>query len=359
MASSGHNITYLFGAGASFNALPVVDEFPEAISNIIEIANSSISILNNDEQNSIKEFVAELEALLLISNDFNTIDTYARKLVLSGKNEKLTKLKITLSIFFELWQSWKQRLLWSAAKTVENTSITGRKDYVDKRYTTLFSNLLEQDKGGLKIPENINFLTWNYDTQIARAINLFAEREDLSEIYSDFNFYPQLNRNRNQQYAKVVHLNGVAGLYNLTKDGSVNSIIDRVKGKPDFVNAILELLFVYDSYKKRQISFENTYSFAWENSETVYLGREIARQILQKTNVLVIIGYSFPTFNLNVDRELMEAFKLKSNENELKRIIYQDISANKEIIRDSFDISESQIITREDINQFILPRQFM
>ncbi len=81
------NITYLFGAGASYNAVPVVNEMSDAFSEVIEYVTRNLievkKVKKPDEVRCVQEFIDNLNHLRDISKEFNTIDTYTRKLVFS------------------------------------------------------------------------------------------------------------------------------------------------------------------------------------------------------------------------------------------------------------------------------------
>jgi hypothetical protein len=353
----GHNITYLFGAGASYNAVPIVEEFPTAIGEFIQITKSRLANIKSKQKADVIEgvntFIKNMEELIVISNDYKTIDTYARKLALTESECTLHDLKVTLSIFFELWQNWSKRQEYFPSEA--NDYIVNSKDYIDKRYTTLFSNLLINENKKIKLPDNVNFLTWNYDTQIAKALNLFLDFNGLADVYAHFDFYPQINKSVSGDSKKIICLNGIAGLYEIVKSKSVNSLMDRIDQDHEFEEAIAELIFIYNRSEREEINFHNTFSFAWEQTTIAQTARTKAKEIMQKTNVLVVIGYSFPGFNLSVDRELLDAFKEKGN----YVIYYQDKNPSKDIIRDSFNIPENHIILNNDVSQFLIPRQYL
>jgi hypothetical protein len=65
---------------------------------------------------------------------FGTIDTYAKKLHLNSSHEELTKLKISVSIFFTIWQLTEDKTLKSREESIF--------DAIDKRYITLMAAIL-------------------------------------------------------------------------------------------------------------------------------------------------------------------------------------------------------------------------
>lgn len=356
-----NNITYLFGAGASYHAVPIVSEMGQAMAELKEIIQRfSKDITTKHKAEDVKgvnELVLHLEYLSNIENTYKTIDTYARKLVLSKDTNELRKLKATISIFFELWQSYSLRRRLNIPNEHESY-LTFDKDFIDNRYTALFSNLLEDRNGRIQFNEKVNFLTWNYDVQIPKALNLFLSKNRLSEIFSEIGIYPGIEKTHAIGSPKIIYLNGVAGMYELPERKSVNSLMDRIEMNNELLNFITNLTFVYQKQERGELNFDNSFSFAWEKTHIANQARDQAKEIMRKTNVLVVIGYSFPTFNLTVDRELMKAFTDNDNDNN-KVIYYQDRNPNKEIIRDSFGFQEKRIFINENTDQFLIPRQYL
>jgi len=105
-----NRITYLLGAGASYQACPVWKEQGEKM---IAIANK---FLPNDKKNfeNIRPIdLSEQQTILLdigyFGNkalEYGTIDTYAKKLYLSDDREReLQRIKLAVSVFFTLWEA--------------------------------------------------------------------------------------------------------------------------------------------------------------------------------------------------------------------------------------------------------------
>jgi hypothetical protein len=75
---------------------------------------------------------------------------------------------------------------------------------------------------------------------------------------------------------------------------------------------------------------ESLLSFAWGNTDNtekeLFTSNRLkkAQNIAQETDILVIIGYSFPYFNREVDKEI---FKSILQRNSLQKIYCQDPSA--------------------------------
>ena len=81
-------------------------------------------------------------------------------------------------------------------------------------------------------------------------------------------------------------------------------------------------------------------------------GQLLHISIFEQTEVLIIIGYSFPTFNDEVDKKLMNALKQSKK---LRMIYYQDPKASEELLYTRFGIVKEKIKIVKDVTQFILP----
>jgi len=69
---------------------------------------------------------------------------------------------------------------------------------------------------------------------------------------------------------------------------------------------------------------------------------------------LIVICYSFPFFNRNVDSQIIKTMK------ELKKVYFQ--APDSDLIKERFqairdDIPENKLVPRIDIEQFLLPNE--
>ena len=140
---------------------------------------------------------------------FNTIDTYARKLELIGDITNLDLLKMSLSVFFDLWENFHSTRYKSIINLNNNKSTF---ESIDRRYISLFSILLNKNETGIKFDENIKFISWNYDLQLESTFKMFTGQGEVND-------FEELNQNHfrfkgdNQNLVKnnVFHLNGHRG----------------------------------------------------------------------------------------------------------------------------------------------------
>ena len=118
-------ITYYLGAGASYNSCPILEKQAEMMIKVAEFeikkytakrtsTGGTTSITYDftlEEKNKLKED-NQLQILWHIgyygnkAKEYNTIDTYARKLFLNDETTELNLLKMSVSVFFDIWENF-------------------------------------------------------------------------------------------------------------------------------------------------------------------------------------------------------------------------------------------------------------
>lgn len=269
-------ITYLLGAGASANALPLIKHNPDA--NTLGLPQE------------LKAFVQKHTSTFLTSNkdwdyrnidvlkdiidqciEFGTPDLYAKFLLETGDNDSYQFLKTLLSVYFKYKQEIEQCF--------------------DFRALTFLTTICQNKK----IPPNIKILTWNYDSQIEMAASrLRPVTSQKHEKIDGFTCWPNTRDGYvTQENPFILHLNGIAGA-----TYSQKNFYDLIERNYDFTSCENKELLL---------------SFAWEdetNSEKKIFNEQrltVAKEIAYESKILVIIGYSFPFFNRNIDKEIMNA----------------------------------------------------
>ncbi len=185
-------ITYLLGAGASYNACPILENQAEMM---IEVASKEISRLNimrasdgvwmnydfKDKKYLNISNKNEYQILWYIgyfgekAKEFGTIDTYAKKLNLNQEWNEYKLLKMSVSIFFDLWENFYYQQFYISEGNYFNK--------IDNRYKSLFSVLLNENNGNIELNSDFKFLTWNYDLQLEETLNLFLrDKNDLHNV---------------------------------------------------------------------------------------------------------------------------------------------------------------------------------
>lgn len=338
-----NKVTYLFGAGASFNALPIVNQIPQRLKELIsllkdpklhldDVVFSDLTLRNNKTQREFQtEMIDDLEWMMKESLKHASIDTFAKKLYIKKSDKELDKLKIVLSIFFILEQAQKG---------------------IDLRYDSFFAAILNDL---YRLPENVRILSWNYDSQFEKTFSHYTDRNELSENQYRLNIkskgHYSLHDDFNMSQFGIYKLNGSTSLYHDREYRYTHLYNDlKVQVSKDL------LLWIVRNYA--QVLYgANVYSllsFAWEKEWTSKSILGMAAETTKETNTLVVIGYSFPFFNREIDKMII------GNMANLKKVYFQAPDAENlkerfQALRD--DIPVKDLIVRFDTEQFLLPNE--
>lgn len=343
------NITYLLGAGASYNSLPIWREQGESM---IEVGNKLLGILKHSNDllmNNKTKKLHDNKVLVDLSNrlikygksaiEFGSIDIYAKRLHLIGDTEQLNDLKYCLSVYFDLWENYFYSLI-----DLRN----GKKlEKIDKRYLNLLSIILEKNGQKPKLNQQISFITWNYDLQLEMAYKSFLPSKDVTLKY--LNSCLKFINNNEKDNLDIVHLNGFRGIF---KDK--NDVYETVENSNsnNLEQYLLGLLDNYNQFRNSKPNYNDCIKYAWE-SDSKSLNK--AKEIMGETDILVIVGYSFPSFNRKIDTELIREFE----SNSYTKIIYQDPLSNQDIINSIFENPQDVQIEKNNTNQFYIPHEFL
>ncbi|MNJ95018.1 hypothetical protein D3C87_127220 [compost metagenome] len=336
------NITYLLGAGASYNALPVVNQISERLKEFrkISIRTPNIGIPDFFSKHGFEKVddvtsPSKMEVLsdlgksiswLILENDKHfSIDTFAKKLYLQKDFNNLHKLKITLSCFFVYLQ---------------NTGF-------DNRYDSFFASILDD----LKIlPPNLKFLSWNYDYQFEIAFSNFIKNKKLSHNQQALNVCSKGIKSPDRDSANSFGIYKLNGTTSLIDNGNNINILDNIN--EDEIELLNEIVTYYYYSIKRKIP--TTLSFAWEEENENYINS--VSRCIKNTDILIVIGYSFPFFNRKIDTMLLKSMS------KLKKIYIQDPSNSdsieeriKSLISNLMPIDYNKI---KMTDQFYIPFEF-
>lgn len=354
------NLTYLLGAGASYNSQPILSELADKMIALsdkhlpkkeeykFETYEDNPFIPAQPEYDHDNYILWDVGYFGRKAKEFGTIDTYAKKLSLNNQSHELSRLKLALSSFFLLFQNIADK----SFKTRFNSKgeILGDFEFIDKRYITLFSTILDNSSSyEPKLKSNIKFVTWNYDLQLQLTYQKFASQSKFSYIDSSFRYIPKYN-----QSLDVCHLNGFHGYFGYGGNG-LDTPYQYIKGdtvadilKPFSKGAITNGGTLY-------VDVDTYINYAWEtNNHFAEIIREQAISIFGNTDILVVIGYSFPTFNKEIDKLLFE--KLKGRE---VKVYYQDPNATTFHIKHLSGLGDDNIeCINKGLNYFFLPYEF-
>lgn len=331
------NITYFLGAGASDPMLPTVKSLPGAINDMVSV----LAVFPYADYQLRNQLIESLKKISEEARRYNTIDTYAKKLFLNEEKEKLRELKVTLQLCFLYWQFYN-------GKGGPRATLSSPK--IQSRYISLISTFLEKQGEEIILPTNVRFITWNYDMQLELTLNYFINSPSSIAIgQNTFRSYP--NSNDSTKDLQIVHLNGIAGLY--YGNNQPGNIFGQF-AKPYTDETVIQLMLAFykDCFLNKIYTIDHLFTFSWEKTTVAQRAIYEANKILEATNSLVIIGYSFPSFNRVVDRMLFE------NSEKWDKVYYQDPIYGKDILAKTFYIHPNKIQEIKNTDQFFLPFEY-
>ena len=353
------NVTYLLGAGASagkrgkdlpggnpndnriVEGLPCVKDIPNRLKNLAILIRSARipqdpihedvegrHLYSYDDWNEVRtQLLKDIHELQTKSAEYSTIDTYAKKLYLTSDLEALSHLERMLAFYFIVEQILTKP---------------------DSRYDTFFANVLQR---GRLMPKNIKIISLNYDSQFEIAYNEY--NNDLHKLnvgtkkYSDF-----------QEYS-IVKINGTATFENMQQEIPVfrKKVRQHIKGQEWNLQLLYDIIPIYLQYvvnynKDSRYCTDLSFAFDEQNYPSDAIFRWADEQI-EKTDALVVIGYTFPFFNREIDRRLLARLRPSA------KIYIQDL--NTEYVKQSLQavLTDAQrdipIFEMKHTDQFYLP----
>lgn len=273
--------------------MPLVTDIPRRILYICDLIRTTDCSPDFSNIINSKNIVEETKKLLIKdllwlydgAIKHATIDTFAKKLFLTGKNEEYEKAKKLLAIYFIIEQAINKP---------------------DSRYDTFLANILTPN---LEIPNRIKILTWNYDSQFEIAFN---EYKKTIITPKDIGCY-SLHDNEITKSPAIFKINGTASFNNWN---SLANFCSNHKLNKTILDKIIY------AYKEN----ESLLSFAWETSKKKsddILTIKTAIEQIKEAQILVVVGYTFPFFNRIVDKSLLSSMDY------LNKIYIQDPRANE------------------------------
>ena len=311
------NIAYFIGAGASCECLPLMESmrfrlglFGEHVKTMVNLSN--IGYVDTKKNSDILRFSKDIESLMSTLNEHITIDDYAKKLSDSGDSidkSELFNLKILLSVYLLFEQLKKPESFQIRAHIQDMNDRKAINDSIriniDKRYSPFYGIYFGSPAKAL--PDNVKIVSWNYDMQFELALASRFKHTVVKSMES-LQSYPFIGEKIDLNKSCLIKLNGTCGLFSEENNETLISPIDPLIH--NYRNAIEGLIDVYIRNKNRVFTPPIFY-FAWENEPIVKKTRDLAMKILSTSDILVIIGYSFPTLNRKIDIQLFKNSNIK------------------------------------------------
>ncbi|WP_462248928.1 hypothetical protein [Ekhidna sp.] len=348
------NFTYLIGAGASAERVPIVSEFSKGLEGFrhqIKDFEANEEQISPDVNLSLKQaqsiLLQDINWLIDNCNNHASVDTFAKKLYSRGDILQYLKLKSLLNEFF---------------------TVTQKLNGLDRRYDLFFADIIQgdwNDEPNERLPNNINILSWNYDNQIEYSIADFFSIKNPQE--TEQILQSNLEDSFDIDRFSMVKINGSAGGYYSKDESKLIDIENNLRQRGNLNDSVKhdEIRKTIDRYSRfltrMKISLEDfpgsglplaytsSLHFSWENNKWTEEIIERVEEICANTDTLIVIGYSFPSFNKLIDRKLFEDLL------NLERVIIQSPEARQ--IRNKI-MNYRQDLKSEDFTEFTDVKEF-
>ena len=279
------SLVYYFGAGASAKTLPVVSDTPKRMKELADDLGTGNYDLDQQNTDALRNLCNEINRLANLATSYPSIDILARRYYLQRQSEDLRLLKATLSAFFVLEQSRKP---------------------ADPRYGDFLAYMVDRDTfDNLSMPSDVRVITWNYDGQFEKSFAAFFKDIDQKRGAGTMLQVVPATGTTNEYYDdifSIYKLNGAAGIRE--RPDQLTHYDDAfVQDRASMFGAIHLTLGFYQNVTRGDD--EPYLQFAWEDDKRRV---EILERIegFSPVDAVVVIGYSFPLFNRDLDRVVFE-----------------------------------------------------
>ena len=330
-----NDITYIFGAGASCQAMPLVENFTLRFGIFKKWLMSDQNIYEIIKED-LEEFLGAIESHL-------SFDTYFKKLFHQGKTDLIEKGKKVLVQYFLFEHLLETDTFRVLSSNIDIPDSAKKKFKVDPRYDALIAGLLKPIPAGTRFHTKINFITWNYDTHLITALkNFLAPQKTFTEFIEKYHGGISFGIS---EEVKLFHLNG------FINHPTLNTI-------PTAQNLL--------NYRSHSIGAETNelkaaakeIKFAWEQD----LNFGILQNCIKNSNTVIMVGYSLPLYNREIDTAYLSQEGLFGKtliiQNKNPKDIADVLAADFNISQwDEFTPEEEKITIKQssNCNSFIIP----
>lgn len=339
-----NELTYILGAGASYQSFPLVKTFSKRYKEFISFLNKT----------GIKDRMALHHAHFSAFSDnlesHQSFDTYFKKLFHTNDYHQIKKTKKILHLYF-IWEHLVPPYTNNESRDtfIEESDINGfrKQSRIDKRYDALIAGILKPRLGKASVYTKTNFISWNYDLNLLSSIkNFFYPKES----YESFIKCIQKNNSiwEIDEQITIINLNG----YFYSKKFNSCTHLLNISAK-DIIEQKIEEGFLIENMLDDD---SELIRFAWEAvSESE---RDMQKQVIDvvknkiaNSDNIVVIGYSFPLYNRIVDYQYFNPLLLNG-----KAVYIQDINAQNfdDILRNDFRLDDSMEILNTPYTRMVL-----
>ncbi len=312
-----NELTYILGAGASYQSIPVVKTFAKRFRDFNDIVLYRFSNSGNTYLGNAYSFG---QTLVKAFETHQSFDTYFKKLFHNNNLSEIKEAKEILNLYF-YWEHL------SETKSKPTTPIDDlpfwKESKLDKRYDALIAGLLQPVSGKLKVFCKTNFITWNYDLNLFSSLkNYFKPESTVKEFLDDITDKKNKNLWKIDDQIEVINMNGF--FYSSKFDEFINLPDYEL---PDFnTNGLDRFREQFDDKfcESALKSDAEKIKFAWENGFDI---SKIAKSKIYDSKNVVIIGYTFPLYNRLSDLNYIDKDSSDYYFNQSKKITIQDPNA--------------------------------
>ncbi|EPG64661.1 hypothetical protein [Leptospira wolffii] len=337
--------TFLLGAGASYYSIPIIANFNNRmvafsgyLANLESFGDEkfpSVDRITETIEEVKRQFIEDIDWLAKEAGK-NSVDFVAKKYWDKPDREKYQKIKAIISAYLLLEQSVSD----------------GQYTSLDYRCASWITKINIKENGFAYINPNYKVISWNYDLQIEKALGTITNFIDYDTLMKSWKIYPNPGRKSNEEISlgdiSVVRLNGIAGLH--IAQGAVTGTF-RAAFEDFSKQLVSQVLRSYYLYAHKNEFLDPIFYYAWENSSFSEKAMSLSLEIANNTKDLIIIGYSFPDYNKDIDKKILSAFS------SLERVDVQTNDADFAKIKDIFETYCPKVkkITLRDLDQYYLP----
>ena len=339
-----NELTYILGAGASFQSIPIVKTFAKRFEEFV--LKIELMGRNGGQENNNIRAIGRLSRRFL--NEFEShqsFDTYFKKLFHTQQLDLISQGKKILNLYF-LWEHLNLPNNKND-KHVEGNFIKTSK--IDKRYDALIAGLLKPIASKSEVFCKTNFITWNYDLNLFFSLkNYFSPTNTVKNFLNEISIN-EFEWNIDNQI-HVVNMNGFFYSSELEEMNFLSEI-----EFTDILNTKITSEYISSTFFDKD---SQLIKFAWETDNETSI---TALDKIAKASNIVVIGYTFPLYNRLTDLKYFSSESLNT-----KRLYLQDPNSNKilEDIKDNFEIKEklkyqgdtmTKITSVESCESFFVP----
>ena len=336
MPTNKVKLVYYIGAGASAKALPVAKCMPDRMERLVAFLRAGCFDLQGRDE-VLDRICQEMESLADRATR-SSVDVLARRYYLQGKTDELRNLKFALSAFLLVEQARRPP---------------------DPRYGDFFAYLVDRDtRGRLAMPADIRVISWNYDEQFERSFaEFFAESsyQIRRQVDRDLQVVPSVGTERGTERRayddifSIFKVNGSAGVRDTGCHLTVNPDT-YVHEERDLSPTVRFIIHFYE-----QVYVEGhmpSLQFVWEDNSR----RECELERIERfapVDSVVVVGYSFPLFNRDLDRRMLDALDPQE--------VCVQVARDDEAVTDrlvGLGISSDTIKVIRDLDQFYFPSKY-